>query len=333
MPRLLTVCADDFGLTRAVCDGVMELVRARRVTAVSCMTNAPYWEHGATALQQLPASACAGLHINLTEGYPLSRELARQWPRLPGLPALLALTHLGRTPQSALQAEIEAQWTRFVLDAGEPPRFVDGHQHVHQFPGVRDALFAALDRLGARPAIRSTATLIGPGHGLKRWIVRHTGARQLQASLQQRGLPHNAALLGAYDFDSRRYRHRMRAWLAAVPDSGGLLYCHPGHAPAADATDAIGRARQHEFDYLASDDFTHDLTAADVVLQACRAQEGVRGSHAKRPGPVECKGEQHDDGSGQHLRQHVEQAGTHRQRHHRHAQQRPGQGRRLKAQP
>ncbi len=266
MPKLLAVCADDFGLSQAVSNGIIALAQARRVTAVSCMTNATLWKQAASALQQLPTSASIGLHINLTDGQPVSRELARIWPRLPALPRLLALTHLGRTPVAAVQREIEAQWKRFVDDAGVAPRYVDGHQHVHHLPGVRQALFAAIDQLGVRPAVRNTAALIGPGCGFKRWVIRHTGAQQLQASLQQRNLPHNTVLLGAHDFRGAHYRSSMRAWLAALPRPGGLLYCHPGHAGPADDKDPIRAARQHEFDYLASDDFTHDLAAADVML-------------------------------------------------------------------
>ena len=266
MSKLLAVCADDFGLSPAVCNGIIELALARRVTAVSCMTNMACWEPAAAALQRLPTSVAVGLHINLTEGLPLSREMARVWPRLPTLQGLLARAHLGLIPQAAVQNEIEAQWTCFAQRAGAPPSHIDGHQHVHQLPGVRKALFAAIEQLGIKPAVRNTAALIGPGCGFKRWVIRHTGAKPLLSQLQQRELTHNTVLLGTHDFRGIQYRSWMRAWLAALPQSGSLLYCHPGHSSPIDGDDPIRAARQHEFDYLASDDFTHDLAVADVML-------------------------------------------------------------------
>jgi len=263
---LLAVCADDFGLSQAVCAAIVELAQERRINAVSCMTNAPYWKKSASALKHLPTSVGIGLHLNLTEGRPLSPELARIWPSLPSLPMLMARAHLGLIPMAAVSCEIRAQWAAFTQDCGVQPMYVDGHQHVHQFPGIRQALLTAFDQFKVRPAVRNTAQLVGPGFAFKRWVIRHSGARQLQVALRQRNLPHNTALLGAYDLKSSNYRALMQAWLAALPSPGGLLFCHPGLPGANSADDPIGAARQREFTYLASEDFTQDLAFANVML-------------------------------------------------------------------
>lgn len=184
VPKLLAVCTDDFGLTRAVFTAIVRLAQARRITAVSCMTNAPCWKQSASALFYLPTTVGVGLHLNLTEGQPRSPELARIWPRLPSLPTLMTVAHLGLIPQAAVSCEIRAQWSAFVRDSGALPMYVDGHQHVHQFPGVRQALLCAFDQLKVRPAVRNTAQLDGPGSAFKRWVIRHTGARKLQTELQ-----------------------------------------------------------------------------------------------------------------------------------------------------
>lgn len=136
---------------------------------------------------------------------------------------------------------------------------------MHQFPDIRTALFAALEHLKVKPAIRNTAQLSGPGFALKRWVIRHSGAQQLRVALQIRDLPHNAALLGACDFRGANYRALMQAWLAALPQPGGLLFCHPGTVPVGRATDPIRAARQCEFAYLGSEDFIQDLASANVT--------------------------------------------------------------------
>mgnify|MGYP000073246266 CR=1 FL=1 len=46
---------------------------------------------------------------------------------------------------AALAREWDAQWARFCEALGRAPRFVDGHQHVHQFPVIRDALLQEMD--------------------------------------------------------------------------------------------------------------------------------------------------------------------------------------------
>jgi len=99
--RVLTLCADDFGLSAPISRGIAMLARAQRLSAVSCITNAAHWREAARALRGLPLSVTVGLHFNLTEGRPLSRELARVWPELPSLPRLLLLSHLHQLPRCA----------------------------------------------------------------------------------------------------------------------------------------------------------------------------------------------------------------------------------------
>src|SRR5690606_37121386 len=145
LPRLLAVCADDFGLSPGVSAGIAQLARSQCISAVSCLTNMPDLNQSAPAFADFPSSVAVGLHINLTEGKPLSPELTALWPALPSLPRLMARAHLGLLPKAAVQREIEAQWGAFVSLTGQRPQFVDGHQHVHQFPGVRTAMLRALD--------------------------------------------------------------------------------------------------------------------------------------------------------------------------------------------
>lgn len=114
VPKLLAVCADDFGQSLEISAAIVHLARRRRVTAVSCIANAPCWKQSAGALQYLPKSVGVGLHLNLTEGRPMSPELARVWPRLPSLQSLMARAHLGFLPQTARASEIQAQWAAFV---------------------------------------------------------------------------------------------------------------------------------------------------------------------------------------------------------------------------
>ncbi len=261
--RPLLLCADDFGLTPGIAQAIAGLVRAGRLGAFSCLANGPAWRQDAGLVAGLRAQARAGLHFNLTEGRPLSPALARHWPQLPSLGRLLLAAHLRRLPRAAVADELAAQWQAFVDASGGPPDFIDGHQHVHHLPGVRQALLAWLQR---HPVpVRSTARLGGPGGRLKRWVIEHSGGRALARELRQRGLPHNPLLLGAYDFQAG-YRPLMQAWLAQVPAGGALLFCHPGQASPGDAPDPIAAARQRELAYLGSEAFAADLRAAGVVL-------------------------------------------------------------------
>jgi predicted glycoside hydrolase/deacetylase ChbG (UPF0249 family) len=263
--RRLAVCADDFGFGPAVSRGIADLAARGRINAVSCLSGGADWQAAAVHLAALPRTVERGLHFNLTEGRPLSADLRRVWPELPTLPRLLISAGLRRLPLAAIGVEWKAQWDAFADRVGAAPDFVDGHQHVHHLPGVREQILDALVRRHADVAVRNTGRLPGTGSAFKRWVIEYTGGRSLDAALRARGLRHNAALLGVYGFDAVDYRQRMRGWLRHVPATGALLFCHPA-AAGQDPGDPIASARRREADYLGSDAFVQDLDESGVSL-------------------------------------------------------------------
>lgn len=266
MTRRLALCADDYGSTPGTSATITELAAAGRLSAISCLVNGPHWVAAAPALSVLDARVDIGLHFNLTEGRPLSPELARCWPQLPTLPRLLAMAHLGALPLAAVKAEFAAQLDAFTAATGTAPAFLDGHQHVHHFPGIRTIMLDAIGNFAVRPAVRNTGRVLGPGFTLKRALLRGTGGRELLRLLVRHGHAHNAALTGVYDFAQTDYRGLMQGWLARVPGDGALLFCHPGARSGGGAADPIGAAREREATYLRSAAFDDDLRDAGVEL-------------------------------------------------------------------
>ena len=264
--RALAVCADDVGLVDGVADSVVALAAASRLSAASCVTNAAGWRAAAALLASSRTTVELGLHFNLSEGVPLSAALRSHWPTLPSLASVLTRAHLRALPLDAIGAEFAAQVDAFTAALGRTPDFVDGHQHVHALPGVRRIVLDAVASWQKAPAIRSTARVLGPGAAFKRWVIEASGGRALERALIARGVAHNRALLGAYDFNAD-YRPLMQAWLAEAPDEGGLLFCHPGTG-VGESSDAIAAARRREAAYLGGDDFAADLVAAGVTVGA-----------------------------------------------------------------
>jgi predicted glycoside hydrolase/deacetylase ChbG (UPF0249 family) len=264
----LALCADDFGQSAAIDRGILRLAAHGRLSAVSCMVNGPAWATDAQALASLPAVAQGrlrlGLHFNLSEGRPLSPALTRRWPQLPALPRLIASAHLRRLPLAAVGEELLAQIAAFERASGQPPAHLDGHQHVHHLPGVREMV---LQVLAARPGlrVRHTGQVRGPGFGLKRLLITLTGGATLGRQLVALGRQANSELRGVYDFTEADYGGLMQRWLRRLPTSGALIFCHPGEADEAHG-DTIAAARVRELSYLDSDAFAADLAAAKVSL-------------------------------------------------------------------
>lgn len=268
-PRnVLGVCADDVGLVAGGAETVVDLAGAGRLSAASCVSSAPGWPAAAALLARARPPLQLGLHFNLSEGAPLSPQLRAHWPRLPGLGRLLALAAMRRLPIAAVGAEFRAQTEAFADSLGRRPAFVDGHQHVHALPGVRRVVLDAIAAWPEAPAVRNTGRLLGPGAGFKRGVIEASGGRALQRDLVARGLAHNLALLGAYDFVAEDYGALVRAWLAAAPRAGSLLFCHPCAGAHDDGSDPIAAARRREAAYLAGADFTADLATVGLTIGA-----------------------------------------------------------------
>jgi predicted glycoside hydrolase/deacetylase ChbG (UPF0249 family) len=269
--KTLALCADDYGLSAAVNAGVLRLAQAGRLTEVSCLVNGAAWTAGAPALVKLRDKSGGrlrvGLHFNLTEGAPLSPALQRLWPRLPALSTLITQAHLGRLPLAALGEELNAQLQAFEHATRRIPVHLDGHQHVHHLPGVRDLVLALLPQ---RPGllVRDTGRVRGAGHAVKRLLIEGTGGTALRAALRAVKRQANSELRGVYDFQRADYRGLMQRWLAGLPPEGTLIFCHPGEAATAPADDAIAGARVRELAYLDSAEFAQDLAAAGVRLGA-----------------------------------------------------------------
>ena len=246
------LCIDDFGLHRGINDAALELIGSGRVSALSCMIDGPAWREGAAALRSLPAgSADLGLHLNFTEPCPTSR-------RIRSLPALIAAAYGGMLDADKISADLRSQFDAFEDALGAPPDFVDGHQHIHQLPVIREALVAEIARRYGRggPWLRNTsappeerAQAFSNLGWLKRKLITKLGASRLHELAQAAGLAQNSRLIGVYGFTGSAldYQRRLARWFSQARD-GDLLMCHP--AATLVPADPIATARVTEYQVL-----------------------------------------------------------------------------------
>lgn len=266
-PIRLGVCVDDFGLNPYVNEAALSLASAGRISAVSCLVDAPAWRSGAKLLDRRTTDRVdVGLHLNLTEAFDSGRS------RL-ALPSLVARAYSGMLDARAIGTEIRAQLDAFEDTFGAAPDFVDGHQHVHQLPLVREELLAELARRhpDRRPWLRRTrpprmagiGALLDPGR-LKHGLIATLGEARLAREALCHGFRQNAHLLGVYGFggSAQAYSARLSAWCLLAGDHG-LLMCHP--AAGEDRHDIIAAARCNEYAVLRSKRFA-ELLAAQATL-------------------------------------------------------------------
>ena len=69
----MILCAYDYGLSLAVNEGIIELIEAKRISAVSCMMIGPDVDISMRHLQALKKKCDLGLHLILTNDQPLTK--------------------------------------------------------------------------------------------------------------------------------------------------------------------------------------------------------------------------------------------------------------------
>jgi predicted glycoside hydrolase/deacetylase ChbG (UPF0249 family) len=247
MPALC-ICADDFGLAPGIAEAVFRLAEQGVVQATSCMVGAPLWRaHGARLREW--SGLEAGLHLDFTE-HPLDGGRRRS------LGVLIAGSYAGMLGAALVRREVSAQFDAFEVVMGRVPDFIDGHQHVHQLPVIRNALIAEIEtryRDRRKPWLRSTrrarCTAVGAAERFKASFIEQIGANELSALATRAGLVQNRHLLGVYDFfgGPARYESLLQTWITTAAPRD-LLMCHP--SAEADPRDALAAARRAEFEVL-----------------------------------------------------------------------------------
>ena len=269
-PKPVIVCADDFALSEAVSLAVVQLAGQGRLSATSALVLSPSWARDAALLQGLRGRIDVGLHLDWTS--PLAIAAGHGM----SLGAAMARSLAGRFEAAQVTGVIERQLDAFEAQWKSAPDHVDGHQHVHQFAGIRRALLDVLDRrygTGAGPYLRISRP-VGSGAGVKGRVVGAMGALALRDDLGRRQRRASPALVGLYGFGGTpaSYARRVAGWLRDAP-AGAVLMCHP--AARADPADPIGSARLREFEFWRGE-------AASALLARANAVP------ARGPGPAPC---------------------------------------------
>jgi predicted glycoside hydrolase/deacetylase ChbG (UPF0249 family) len=266
VPRLtpIALCADDYGQSDAVDQAVDALLDAGRLSAVSCFSTAPRWrQQSAPSLRTRTGIADLGLHLNLTENFGATSGALKK------LPVHIVCSYLHLLNRDQLRTTLHRQCDLFETGLGQLPDFIDGHQHIHQLPVMRDLLLDLMQTryAGQRIWIRNTMPANPQWRGKAR-ILKRLGGGRLARHLTQAGVTTNSGFGGVYGFDTPDYAHCFDQWLTAAKP-GMLLMCHPANALR--GNDAIAAQRIIEYDFLRSEQFLTVLGRHATCLQRLSA--------------------------------------------------------------
>lgn len=275
---MLILCADDYALTEGVSRAVGELAAARRLSATSVMVTTPHWPATAARLRVHRANLAIGLHLNLTLGKPLA-PMKRLAPdgRLPVRNILIPLALIGIFNSAEIGEEIDRQLEAFEQGLGFPPDHIDGHEHVHVLPRIRQPLLDAVWRrypdtkpLIRDPSDRWQATAARRNSPRVKAAIVGALAWHFSAAARRKGLPTNEGFSGFSRFDVATPYAEELADAMSNPGPCHIVMCHPGHPDDELARiDAVVERRRMEYDAL-----MRDVTLAERIWRPERRADG-----------------------------------------------------------
>lgn len=258
--RDIILCADDFAIAEGVNSGIEELAAAGRLSATSAIVTLPRWTADGPRFSRLSDRIAIGLHINLTLGAPLA-PMPRLAPegKLPPVSLLTRLALLGRVDTREIAAEVGRQIEAFRKHAGREPDFVDGHQHTHALPRVRDGVLVALQAAfpAAKPLIRDPADrrqrIFARGAATGKSLLIALLAAGFGPRVRAAGFATNEGFSGVSSFDRGRPFGDELARFLSHPGARHLVMCHPGRADDELARlDPITQRREDELEAIRS---------------------------------------------------------------------------------
>ena len=244
----LHLCADDYALNPEVSEAIVHLVEKKRIQAVSCLC------HDLSALQKNlkiknhQEQVEIGIHLNLTE----------QSASLGSINSLIVLSHLRQLSKKNIQGLLEEQFQNFINAFNQAPSFIDGHQHIHVLPVIRDIMLKLRKHYCPNAWVRSPIQTQSQdiASRFKSLVISRMGALALKEILKTHHIPTNPNFLGIYSFASPiAYRSYFLECLKSIHQPT-LMMCHPG-LPS-NNKDPIAAFREQEYNYFLSDQFLED---------------------------------------------------------------------------
>ena len=234
--RRIWLCADDYGISPGVNTAIRDLAVRGRLNATSVMAVTPAFHRSEAsslaAINTTSSRVAIGLHVTLTAPFqPLSKGYEPVCEaQFLTLAATLRHAAMRRFDLDALKAEIISQIEVFVDAFGRAPDFIDGHQHVHLFPQISEAVLESMRALAPGAWLRQCGRVTPMPARLsdRKGLLLDILSARLRRRCAALGVRTNPAFAGTYEFDDQAdFAALFPRFLDRLP-ANGVVMCHPG---------------------------------------------------------------------------------------------------------
>jgi predicted glycoside hydrolase/deacetylase ChbG (UPF0249 family) len=269
--KIVSICADDFGISKKINKGILQCVKNRRVTEVSCVVCSELRLKDFYFLKKFKSKSKIGIgiHIVLTD---FNFNLDKKSFKLPDYRTFLfSLNKIAN--KNYFEYLIEAQLDKFFSIFKQYPDFIDGHKHVHQFPQV----FAILDKILKKKKINKKYWIRNTHNkyifsnlsnfSIKCLILSLFG-RNFKRNLTSLKYNTNQNFLGIYYYKKKKkFRNIFSTFLKKI-DHKNLIMVHPGFTDySIFKFDDLIERREDELNYLLSKSFLKDINYYQILIR------------------------------------------------------------------
>jgi predicted glycoside hydrolase/deacetylase ChbG (UPF0249 family) len=274
MARKMIINADDFGLCEGVNKAVADAHSKGVLTSATIMANTPGADKAAAIAGQMP-SLGVGIHLNLTEGRPISSD-----PQVEPLVdedgkfkysvyKLAAKSALSKRLLGAIEIELTAQ-IETIINKGIKPTHLDSHKHFHCFWPIYKIVCSLADGFGIG-AIRwpwEPATVcdgdwpkVGFGDRMRALLLRQMtlNCQKIDSRFIKNDIFFGAAHTGK--IDDKFWAEIGKTQFAGVAE----VMTHPGYAEGLGNTRLVGQ-RETELKWLCEPRTKEILNDAGIEL-------------------------------------------------------------------
>lgn len=130
----LIINADDFGVSEDINNAILQSFQEGLISSTTIMTNMPGFQQACEIISSQNLCGKVGIHLNLTEGYPITREmsLCKRFCDYSGRfkSQRNTLFWLNKEENRIVYNEIQAQLNR-LFERNITPTHIDSHHHYH----------------------------------------------------------------------------------------------------------------------------------------------------------------------------------------------------------
>ncbi len=275
--RRVILCADDLGANPSRSHGILECVRFGTVSSVSLFCTMSDSQRAAELARR--AEVCTGLHFNLTEGFPSSKQNdIASLVSFDGLfftkEQLLRAFKDGQIEKRHVERELRAQLEWFSEHRGESPSHANGHEQIHLEPMVAEVLAELLPQYGVRfvrmpvePAERLRFEV--PAERIAAAREMASKAEAVRSLYEMHGLSFTDHFRG-FLMHGMASKKNLRHILGNLPEGTTEIILHPGQRPPMGMPFDLDPQRETELRMLLDEELPFYLKEQRIELTSFR---------------------------------------------------------------